>query len=208
MTWCDRIKHDVPAWKPGQIHVPLLRLCLILGGDALWTWQFLSILSSSWKAHERWDFMDGSTSCTGTHSPPFPSTDVSAWQPKHWVALSFTPARSTLPAGSRRYLQLKGFATFQVRLLNVRVYPATLGTLVKPCPYLEFTPSMNLHQYCKSPATVLKDMLSTPNFPVWKAMPCRVDQSGKQHLPKRKNTCARFGKRQPYFWCKTKFKAG
>ena len=109
--------------------MPLLRLCLILGGDALWTWQFLSILSSSWKAHERWDFMDGSTSCTGTHSPPFPSTDVSAWQPKHWVALSFTPARSTLPAGSRRYLQLKGFATFQVRLLNVRVYPATLGTL-------------------------------------------------------------------------------
>ena len=140
--------------------------------------------------------------------PTIPLHGCLSWQPKHWVALSFTPARSTLPAGSRRYLQLKGFATFQVRLLNVRVYPATLGTLVKPCPYLEFTPSMNLHQYCKSPATVLKDMLSTPNFPVWKAMPCRVDQSGKQHLPKRKNACARFGKRQPYFWCKTKFKAG
>lgn len=138
MTWCDRIKHDVPAWKPGQIHVPLLRLCLILGGDALWTWQFLSILSSSWKAHERWDFMDRSTSCTDTHSPPFPSTDVSAWQPKHWVALSFTPARSTLPAGSRRYLQLKGFATFQVRLL--------LGSTLPPsAPLSNPVHMLNLH---------------------------------------------------------------
>ena len=99
-----------------------------------------------------------------THSPPFPSAGVSAWQPKHWVAtLSFTPARSTLPDGSRRYLKLKAFATIQVRLLNVGICWGLLPPSVpwsNPAPLLDylgwFTPSMNLHEYRKSPATVLK----------------------------------------------------